>query len=79
MSFDNGNNYNEVIARLYLRKTFDWFTPVVLRPTPTLRSRGATSRRTALSNPDDEPDPGASRRHHRRDWVVHCLADNSMV
>ena len=26
VSFDNGNNYNEVIARLYLRKTFDWFS-----------------------------------------------------
>jgi hypothetical protein len=28
VSFDNGNNYNEVIAKLYLRKTFDWFAPV---------------------------------------------------
>jgi hypothetical protein len=28
VSFDNGNNYNEVIGRLYLRKTFDWFAPV---------------------------------------------------
>jgi cellulose synthase operon protein C len=27
-SFDNGNNYNEVIAKIYLRKTFDWFSPV---------------------------------------------------
>jgi hypothetical protein len=27
VSFDNGNNYNEVIAKLYLRKTFDWFSP----------------------------------------------------
>jgi hypothetical protein len=27
VSFDNGNNYNEVIGRLYLRKTFDWLTP----------------------------------------------------
>jgi hypothetical protein len=26
VSFDNGNNYNEVIAKLYLRKTFDWFS-----------------------------------------------------
>jgi cellulose synthase operon protein C len=28
ISFDNGNNYNEIITKLYLRKTFDWFTPV---------------------------------------------------
>ena len=28
VSFDNGNNYNEVITKLYLRKTFDWFAPV---------------------------------------------------
>ena len=26
VSFDNGNNYNELIAKLYLRKTFNWFS-----------------------------------------------------
>jgi hypothetical protein len=25
--FDNSNNYKEVIAKLYVRKTFDWLTP----------------------------------------------------
>ena len=31
-SFNNGNDYNEVIAKVYLRKTFDWLTPVAGNP-----------------------------------------------
>jgi hypothetical protein len=35
VSFDNGNNYNEVIAKLYLRKTFDWFSSSSASSDPT--------------------------------------------
>ncbi len=34
VSFDNGNNYNEVITKLYLRKTFDWFAPAAASSDP---------------------------------------------
>jgi hypothetical protein len=33
-SFNNGNDYDEVIAKVYLRKTFDWFAPVAVKNTP---------------------------------------------
>ncbi|HTZ35080.1 MAG TPA: cellulose synthase subunit BcsC-related outer membrane protein [Stellaceae bacterium] len=33
-SYNNGNDYNEVIAKLYLRKTFDWFAPVAVKNDP---------------------------------------------
>jgi hypothetical protein len=33
-SFNNGNSYNEVIGKLYLRKTFDWFAPVATKNDP---------------------------------------------
>jgi hypothetical protein len=33
-SFDNGNNWNEGIAKVYLRKTFDWFAPVAAKNDP---------------------------------------------
>jgi hypothetical protein len=33
-SFNNGNNYNEGIVQLYLRKTFDWFGPVAIKNDP---------------------------------------------
>jgi hypothetical protein len=33
-SFNNGNDYNEVIAKLYLRKTFDWFGTVASKNDP---------------------------------------------
>jgi hypothetical protein len=33
-SYNNGNNYNEVIGKLYLRKTFDWFAPVAIKNDP---------------------------------------------
>jgi len=33
-SFNNGNNYDEGIVQLYLRKTFDWFVPVAFKNDP---------------------------------------------
>jgi hypothetical protein len=30
-SFNNGNNYDEGVVQLYLRKTFDWFVPVAFK------------------------------------------------
>ena len=33
-SFNNGNSYNEGIAQIYLRKTFDWFAPVAAKDDP---------------------------------------------
>ena len=39
VSFDNGNNYNEVISKLYLRKTFDWFAPVASSDPATIAKR----------------------------------------
>jgi hypothetical protein len=39
VSFDNGNNYNEVIAKLYLRKTFDLFSPVASTSDPVAIAR----------------------------------------
>jgi hypothetical protein len=33
-SFNNGNNYDEGIVQLYLRKTFDWFAPVAFKNDP---------------------------------------------
>jgi hypothetical protein len=33
-SFDNGNNWDEGIAKIYLRKTFDWFAPVAVKNDP---------------------------------------------
>jgi len=30
-SFNNGNDYNEIIAQLYLRKTFDLFGPSAMK------------------------------------------------
>jgi hypothetical protein len=33
-SYNNGNDYNEVIGKLYLRKTFDWFAPVAIKNDP---------------------------------------------
>ena len=30
-SFNNGNNYDEGIVQVYLRKTFDWFVPVAFK------------------------------------------------
>jgi cellulose synthase operon protein C len=38
-SFDNGNDYNEVIAKLYLRKTFDWLSPVAATSDPVAIAR----------------------------------------
>ena len=39
VTFDNGNNYNEVIARLYLRKTFDWLSPTASSADPAAIAR----------------------------------------
>jgi cellulose synthase operon protein C len=39
VSFNNGNNYNEVIGRLYLRKTFDWLSPIASGSDPTAIAR----------------------------------------
>jgi cellulose synthase operon protein C len=33
-SYNNGNDYNEVIGKIYLRKTFDWFAPVAIKNDP---------------------------------------------
>jgi hypothetical protein len=33
-SFDNGNSYDQGIAKIYLRKTFDWFAPVAIKSDP---------------------------------------------
>ena len=33
-SFNNGNNYDEGIIQIYLRKTFDWFVPVAFKNDP---------------------------------------------
>jgi len=33
-SLDNGNSYDEVIGKIYLRKTFDWFAPVAMKDDP---------------------------------------------
>jgi hypothetical protein len=33
-SINNGNNYNDGIVQLYLRKTFDWFAPVAFKNDP---------------------------------------------
>jgi hypothetical protein len=33
-SYNNGNDYNEVIGKIYLRKTFDWFAPLASKNDP---------------------------------------------
>ena len=33
-SVNNGNNYDEGIVQVYLRKTFDWFAPVAIKDDP---------------------------------------------
>jgi len=37
--FDNSNNYKEVIAKLYIRKTFDWLTPTANGSDPAVLAR----------------------------------------
>ncbi len=39
VSFDNANQYNEVIAKLYIRKTFDWFSPTANATDPAAIAR----------------------------------------
>jgi hypothetical protein len=38
-SLDNGKNYTEGVAKFYVRKTFDWFTPMTSGPDPAVAKR----------------------------------------